>query len=87
MKFLITIYNDDSLPQDTSPWDRVFEDGDEFMVGSIPVRVMLSPGHTLASVTYVAGDAAFRFIERAVQRVQAMKQGHPLDTSTMVGAR
>jgi len=53
------IYNDDALPQDTSPWDRVFEDGDEFMVGSIPVRVMLSPGHTLASVTYVAGDAAF----------------------------
>lgn len=28
-----------------------------------------------------------RFIERAVQRVQAMKQGHPLDKSTMVGAQ
>ena len=28
-----------------------------------------------------------RFIERAVKRVGAIKQGHPLDTSTMVGAQ
>ncbi|WP_423454777.1 aldehyde dehydrogenase family protein [Ottowia sp. VDI28] len=28
-----------------------------------------------------------RFIERAVKRVQSMKQGHPLDKSTMVGAQ
>ena len=28
-----------------------------------------------------------RFIERAVKRVNAIKQGHPLDTSTMVGAQ
>jgi glyoxylase-like metal-dependent hydrolase (beta-lactamase superfamily II) len=30
-----------------------------FMVGEIPVRVMFLPSHTLASITYVAGDAAF----------------------------
>ena len=53
------IYDDDTLPQDGSPWDRLFQDGYTFEVGTIPVRVMLSPGHTLASVTYVAGDAAF----------------------------
>ncbi|MDR0478366.1 MAG: aldehyde dehydrogenase [Burkholderiaceae bacterium] len=28
-----------------------------------------------------------RFIERAVKRVQSMKQGHPLDKNTMVGAQ
>ncbi|MFT4190668.1 MAG: aldehyde dehydrogenase family protein, partial [Comamonas sp.] len=28
-----------------------------------------------------------RFIERAVQRVAAIKQGHPLDKSTMIGAQ
>ncbi len=28
-----------------------------------------------------------RFIERALKRVDAIKQGHPLDTSTMVGAQ
>lgn len=49
----------DDLPEDGSQWDRLFADGDEFMVGEVPVRVLFSPGHTLASVTYVAGDAAF----------------------------
>jgi glyoxylase-like metal-dependent hydrolase (beta-lactamase superfamily II) len=44
---------------DGSQWDRLFVDGDEFMVGNVPVKVMFSPGHTLASITYVAGDAAF----------------------------
>ena len=54
------IYNlPDDFPVDGSQWDRLFDDGDEFMVGHIPVKVMFSPGHTLASVTYVAGDAAF----------------------------
>ncbi|MFZ5736716.1 MAG: MBL fold metallo-hydrolase [Pseudomonadota bacterium] len=49
----------ESFPTDGSQWDRLFADGDVFMVGDIPVRVMFSPGHTLASVTYLAGDAAF----------------------------
>ena len=49
----------DDFPTDGSQWDRLFAEGDEFMVGEIPVRVMLSPGHTPASITYVAGDAAF----------------------------
>ncbi|WP_126977669.1 MBL fold metallo-hydrolase [Frigidibacter oleivorans] len=40
-------------------WDRLFAAGDRFMVGEVPVRVLFSPGHTLASVSYVAGDAAF----------------------------
>lgn len=49
----------DDFPTDGLQWDRLFGEGDEFMVGEIPVRVMFSPGHTLASITYVAGDAAF----------------------------
>lgn len=53
------IYNLPEFPTDGSQWDRLFADGDTFTIGSIPVRVMHSPGHTLASVTYVAGDAAF----------------------------
>ena len=53
------IYNLPDLATDGSQWDRLFADGDTFSVGEIPVRVMFSPGHTLASVTYVAGDAAF----------------------------
>jgi glyoxylase-like metal-dependent hydrolase (beta-lactamase superfamily II) len=40
-------------------WDHLFADGDYFTIGSLDVRVLLSPGHTLASITYVVGDAAF----------------------------
>ena len=46
-------------PTDGRQWDRLFADGDSFELGEIPARVMHSPGHTLASITYVIGDAAF----------------------------
>ena len=52
-------YNWPDFPADGSQWDRLFADGDTFKVGSIDARVMFSPGHTLASITYVIGDAAF----------------------------
>ena len=53
------IYGLDDLAVDGSQWDHLFADGDRFMIGSLEARVMFSPGHTLASVTYVVGDAAF----------------------------
>ncbi len=54
------IYNlPEDFPTDGSQWDRLLADGDTFMVGNVPVTVMFSPGHTLASITYVAGDVAF----------------------------
>jgi glyoxylase-like metal-dependent hydrolase (beta-lactamase superfamily II) len=41
-------------------FDRLFADGDRFKLGALDARVMLSPGHTLASLTFVVGgDAAF----------------------------
>ena len=39
-------------------FDHLFDDGDTFEIGTLPVRVMLSPGHTLGSITYVVGDDA-----------------------------
>lgn len=53
------IYNWPSLRTDGSQWDRLFDKGDTFEIGGIKAGVMFSPGHTLASVTYVVGDAAF----------------------------
>lgn len=53
------LYNWPDFPADGSQWDRLFAEGDEFTVGSLKGRVMFSPGHTLASITYVIGDAAF----------------------------
>ncbi|MUZ64200.1 MBL fold metallo-hydrolase [Agrobacterium vitis] len=53
------IYNWPELKTDGSQWDRLFSHGETFKLGSIDAKVMFSPGHTLASVTYVIGDAAF----------------------------
>lgn len=53
------IYNWPSLPADGSQWDRLFGDGEHFRIGELEARVLFSPGHTLASITYVVGDAAF----------------------------
>lgn len=54
------IYNiADCCPPDGSQWDRLFGDGARFMIGNMDVDVMLTPGHTLASIAYVVGDAAF----------------------------
>jgi len=53
------IYNWPEFPADGSQWDRLFSEGDTFTVGNIQARVLFSPGHTLASITYVIGDAAF----------------------------
>ncbi|AKI00196.1 Zn-dependent hydrolase, glyoxylase [Hoeflea sp. IMCC20628] len=51
------------MPEAFNPrrdFDRLFAAGDEFHIGSLPVRVMLTPGHTLGSVSYIVGtDAAF----------------------------
>ncbi|KEZ78451.1 MBL fold metallo-hydrolase [Salinisphaera hydrothermalis] len=54
------IYNfGDDYPTDGRQWDRLFADGETFQLGNLDAHVMLSPGHTLASITYVIGDAAF----------------------------
>ncbi|MFG1421298.1 MBL fold metallo-hydrolase [Roseixanthobacter liquoris] len=53
------IYNLPDFPADGSHWDHLFADGDSFSIGALPARAIFSPGHTLASVTYVVGDVAF----------------------------
>jgi glyoxylase-like metal-dependent hydrolase (beta-lactamase superfamily II) len=53
------IYNLPDFPADGSQWDKLFADGETFKIGNCPVEVIHSPGHTLASITYLAGDAAF----------------------------
>jgi len=53
------IYHWPDMPTDGRQWDRLFAEGDTFHIGELSGRVMFSPGHTLASITYVIGDAAF----------------------------
>jgi glyoxylase-like metal-dependent hydrolase (beta-lactamase superfamily II) len=54
------IYNlPDTVATDGSQWDHLFADGERFTIGEVEASVLLSPGHTLSSVTYVIGNAAF----------------------------
>ncbi len=53
------IYNTPEAFDADRNFDRLFAGGDTFRLGEMQVRVMLSPGHTLGSVTYLCGDAAF----------------------------
>jgi len=52
------LYNLPDAFDPAADFDRLFADGDTFRIGELPVRVMLSSGHTLGSVTYVVGDDA-----------------------------
>ncbi|MDI5921517.1 MBL fold metallo-hydrolase [Halomonas sp. LR5S13] len=45
--------------RDGSQFDRLFEEGDTFTIGHLEGRVLHTPGHTPACLTYVIGDAAF----------------------------
>jgi glyoxylase-like metal-dependent hydrolase (beta-lactamase superfamily II) len=54
------IYNFSAdFPTNGSQWDRLFADGERFRIGNLDVEVMFTPGHTLASIAYRIGDAAF----------------------------
>lgn len=53
------IYHWPEMPTDGRQWDTLFVEGDTFAIGELSARVLHSPGHTLASITYVIGDTAF----------------------------
>lgn len=44
---------------DGEQFGHLFADGEQFAIGSVPAKVMHTPGHTPACVTYVIGDAVF----------------------------
>ncbi len=44
---------------DASQFDHLFEDGEIFKIGTVPVKVMHTPGHTPACFSYLIDDAIF----------------------------
>jgi glyoxylase-like metal-dependent hydrolase (beta-lactamase superfamily II) len=45
--------------RDGSQFDRLFDDGDTYSVGTMQCFALHTPGHTPACMTHVMGDAAF----------------------------
>mgnify|MGYP000099029709 CR=1 FL=1 len=54
-----TLFHVTDVTPDGASFDVLFEDGETFKIGEIEARVMHTPGHTPACLTYVIGDAAF----------------------------
>ena len=53
------VFNLTDLSPDGSQFDHLFDDGDTLDVGNIGGRVIATPVHTPACVTYVIGDSAY----------------------------
>jgi glyoxylase-like metal-dependent hydrolase (beta-lactamase superfamily II) len=54
------IFNEGTeFQRDGSQFDKLFQEGDTFTIGALSGRVLHTPGHTPACLTYVIGDAAF----------------------------
>ena len=53
------VFNLKDIVPDGGQFDHMFNDGDAVQVGELTGRVMHTPGHTPACVTYVFGDAVF----------------------------
>jgi glyoxylase-like metal-dependent hydrolase (beta-lactamase superfamily II) len=54
------IFNEGTeFQRDGSQFDRLFEHGDTYQIGTMTAFAMHTPGHTPACMTHVIGDAAF----------------------------
>lgn len=53
------LFEADDVTPDGSDFDRLLADGDSLSLGSLEIKVMHTPGHTPACLTYLIGDAAF----------------------------
>ncbi len=53
------VFNAADVTADGAVFDALFEEGDEIPLGESVFRVLHTPGHTPACVTYVIDDAAF----------------------------
>jgi glyoxylase-like metal-dependent hydrolase (beta-lactamase superfamily II) len=53
------LFEADDVTPDGSDFDRLVADGDSLPLGDLQIKIMHTPGHTPACLTYVIGDAAF----------------------------
>ena len=53
------IFNAEDMNTEGADFDHLFDDGETFKIGQVEVRVMHTPGHTPACLTYLMGQDAF----------------------------
>lgn len=53
------LFEADDVTPDGSQFDRLVREGDELPLGELAIRVIHTPGHTPACVSYLIGDAVF----------------------------
>ena len=53
------LFDAHDVSHDAIVFDETYAEGDTFEIGNLTARVIHTPGHTPACVTYVIGDAAF----------------------------
>ena len=53
------LFEADDVTPDGSDFDRLVADGDSLPLGDMQIKIMHTPGHTPACLTYIIGDAAF----------------------------
>lgn len=53
------VFNLNYVTADGRPFDRLVTDGEELQLGDQKIKVMHTPGHTPACVSYLIGDALF----------------------------
>ncbi len=58
-KTFIPLFEADDVSDDGKAFDILLKEGDQIPLGETAIRVLHTPGHTPACVTYLIGDAAF----------------------------
>ncbi|HVI32746.1 MBL fold metallo-hydrolase [Phenylobacterium sp.] len=58
-KTFIPVFEADDVAADGAVFDVLLDEGDTLALGELTVRVLHTPGHTPACVTYLIGEAAF----------------------------
>ncbi|MBI2393516.1 MAG: MBL fold metallo-hydrolase [Deltaproteobacteria bacterium] len=53
------VFDLEGFPTDGSQFDRLLTDGDVLQVGSMTVKILATPGHTPACLSFSIGDAVF----------------------------
>jgi glyoxylase-like metal-dependent hydrolase (beta-lactamase superfamily II) len=58
-RIFIPVFTATDITPDGAAFDHLFVDDETFTLGTLPVQVLHTPGHTPACVAYLIGDAVF----------------------------